>query len=52
MPDLLKWTKTNTITHFVLSLFPNWIGQKQQRIVRIEGDAQHCITNPVRRAAR
>jgi len=33
------------VTHFVLvSLFPNWIGQKQQRIASIEGDLLHLST--------
>ena len=33
------------VTHFVLvSLFPNWIGQKQQRVARIEGDLLHLST--------
>ena len=37
--------ESNTVTHFVLvSLFPNWIGQKQQRIARIEGDTLHLST--------
>src|SRR5262249_18515990 len=33
------------VTHFVLvSLFPNWIGQKQKRIAKIEGDILHLST--------
>ena len=37
--------ESKTVTHFVLvSLFPNWIGQKQQRIARIEGDTLHLST--------
>jgi hypothetical protein len=33
------------VTHIVLvSLFPNWIGQKQQRVARIEGDKLHLST--------
>ena len=33
------------VTHFLLvSLFPNWIGQKQQRIASIEGDLLHLST--------
>jgi hypothetical protein len=35
----------NIVTHIVLvSLFPNWIGQKQQRVARIEGDNLHLST--------
>jgi hypothetical protein len=43
-----------TITHLVLvSLFPNWIGQKQQRIARIEGDALHLSTaSPIQSGGR
>ena len=34
-----------TVTHSVfVSLFPNWIGQTQQRIVGIEGDTLHLST--------
>jgi hypothetical protein len=45
---------SNAVTHFVLvSLFPNWIGQKQQRIVRIEGDALHLSTaSPIQSGGR
>jgi len=33
------------VTHFVaVSLFPNWIGQKQQRIMRIEHNTLHLST--------
>jgi len=33
------------VTHFVLvSLFPNWIGRKQQRVAKIEGDVLHLRT--------
>jgi len=33
------------VTHFVLvSLFPNWIGKKQQRVARIEGNILHLST--------
>ncbi len=46
--------ESSTITHFVLvSLFPNWIGQKQQRIARIEGDALHLSTaSPIKSGGR
>jgi hypothetical protein len=34
-----------TVTQFVLlSLFPNWMGQEQQRVARIEGDILHLST--------
>ena len=37
--------ESKTVTHFVLvSLFPNWIGQKQQRIARIESNVLHLST--------
>jgi len=33
------------LTHSVfVSLFPNWIGQTQQRVVKIEGDTLHLST--------
>src|SRR5262249_51229867 len=33
------------VTHFVLvSLFPNWIGRKQQRVAKIECDVLHLRT--------
>jgi hypothetical protein len=46
--------ESKTVTHFVLvSLFPNWIGQKQQRIARIEGDALHLSTaSPIQSGGR
>jgi len=46
--------ESSTVTHFVLvSLFPNWIGQKQQRIARIEGDALHLSTaSPIQSGGR
>jgi Lipocalin-like domain len=34
-----------TVIHSVsVALFPNWIGQTQQRVVRIEGDTLHLST--------
>ena len=34
-----------TVTHYVfVSLFPNWVGQTQTRVVRIEGDTLHLST--------
>jgi hypothetical protein len=46
--------KSKTVTHFVLvSLFPNWIGQKQKRIAQIEGDALHLSTaSPIQSGGR
>ena len=46
--------ESNTVTHFVVvSLFPNWIGQKQQRTARIEGDALHLSTaSPINSGGR
>jgi hypothetical protein len=46
--------ETKTVTHFVLvSLFPNWIGQKQQRIGRVEGDTLNLSTaSPIQSAGR
>jgi hypothetical protein len=46
--------ESKTVTHFVLvSLFPNWIGQKQRRITRIEGDALHLSTaSPIQSGGR
>ena len=42
--------ESSTVTH---SLFPNWIGQKQQRIARIEGDALHLSTvSPIQSGGR
>jgi hypothetical protein len=28
----------------LVSLFPNWIGRKQQRVAKIEGDVLHLRT--------
>ena len=37
--------KEKIVTHSVfVSVFPNWIGQTQQRVVRIEGDTLHLST--------
>jgi hypothetical protein len=43
-PDLSRSQK-KIVTHFVLvSLFPNWIGQKQQRLAKVEGDSLQLST--------
>jgi Lipocalin-like domain len=43
-----------TLTHSMfVSLFPNWIGQTQPRVVSIEGDTLHLATaSPVRSGGR
>lgn len=43
-----------TLTHSMfVSLFPNWIGQTQPRLVRIEGEMLHLSTEtPTRSAGR
>jgi hypothetical protein len=46
--------ESNAAAHFVLvSLFASWIGQKQQRIARIEGHVLHLSTaSPIQSAGR
>jgi len=43
-----------TLTHSMfVSLFPNWIGQTQPRVVRIEGDILHLSTEtPIQSGGR
>ncbi|MFI1292823.1 lipocalin-like domain-containing protein [Streptomyces sp. NPDC020792] len=43
-----------TLTHSMfVSLFPNWTGQTQPRVVRIEGDMLHLSTaSPIRSSGR
>jgi hypothetical protein len=37
--------ETETVSHYVfMSLFPNWIGQTQKRIAKVEGDTLHLST--------
>jgi hypothetical protein len=44
--------ETRTLTHSMLvSLFPNWIGQTQPRLVSIEGDLLHLGTSSPTRSA-
>jgi hypothetical protein len=43
-----------TLTHSMfISLFPNWIGQTQPRVVKIEGDTLHLGTaSPIQSGGR
>lgn len=43
-----------TLTHSMfISLFPNWVGQTQPRVVRIEGDMLHLSTaSPIMSAGK
>ena len=43
-----------TLTHSMfVSLFPNWTGQTQPRVVRIDGDTLHLSTEaPIRPAGK
>ena len=37
-----------TVVHFVqLSLFPNWVGAEQERLVEVEGDRLILSTRPI-----
>jgi hypothetical protein len=44
----------STLTHSMFaSLFPNWAGQTQPRVVGVEGDILHLSTaTPVRRSGK
>jgi lipocalin-like protein len=43
-----------TLTHSMfISLFPNWIGQTQSRVVKIEGDELHLSSaSPIQSAGK